>query len=108
VARLVQRVLVMYAGRIVEEGPTARVFAAPEHPYTAGLLGAIPALTDPGRPPLQQIGGAPPALDALPPGCPFAPRCPQAQERCTTEDPPLTARAAGGRAACWVPPERWT
>jgi oligopeptide/dipeptide ABC transporter ATP-binding protein len=108
VARLVRRVLVMYAGRIVEEGPTARVFAAPEHPYTAALLGAIPDLTDPERPPLRQIAGAPPTLDALPPGCPFAPRCPQAVERCTAEDPPLTERAAGGRAACRVPPERWS
>jgi oligopeptide/dipeptide ABC transporter ATP-binding protein len=107
VARLVKRVLVMYAGRIVEEGPTARVFAAPEHPYTAGLLGSIPDLTDPERPPLRQIAGAPPGLDAVPSGCPFAPRCPQAIERCAAEDPPLTARAAGGRAACWVPPERW-
>jgi oligopeptide/dipeptide ABC transporter ATP-binding protein len=107
VARLVRRVLVMYAGQIVEEGPTARVFAAPEHPYTAALLGAIPDLTDPERPPLRQIAGAPPALDALPSGCPFAPRCTQAIERCTAEDPPLTERAAGGRAACWVPPEKW-
>jgi oligopeptide/dipeptide ABC transporter ATP-binding protein len=108
VARLVERVLVMYAGRIVEEGPTARVFAAPEHPYTAGLLGSIPDLTDPERPPLRQIAGAPPGLDAVPAGCPFAPRCPQAIERCAVDDPPLTARAAGGRAACWVPPERWS
>jgi oligopeptide/dipeptide ABC transporter ATP-binding protein len=121
VARVAQRMLVMYAGHVVEEGPTATVFAAPEHPYTAGLLAAIPPVkaargqSDAGAEPggsaerhrLRQIPGVPPDPSSLPPGCPFAPRCPHAVERCRTEMPPLTERA-GSRAACWVPPAEWT
>jgi oligopeptide/dipeptide ABC transporter ATP-binding protein len=120
VARIAHQVLVMYAGRAVEVGPAAELFARPEHPYTAGLLASIPPARGRERPPLRQIGGTPPDPAALPLGCPFHPRCRQRAERCVAEDPPLTARArdadaaadgrrpvAVGAAACWVPPERW-
>jgi len=106
VARVAQRVLVMYAGHVVEEGPAAAVFAAPEHPYTAGLLAAIPPVKGVDRHPLRQIPGAPPDPSRLPDGCPFAPRCPFVVERCRVEMPPLTDRR-GSRAACWVEPADW-
>jgi oligopeptide/dipeptide ABC transporter ATP-binding protein len=106
VARVAQRVLVMYAGHVVEEGPTAAVFAAPEHPYTAGLLAAIPPVRGAERHRLRQIPGSPPDPASMPAGCPFAPRCPYAIDRCREEMPPLTDRA-GSRAACWVQPAEW-
>ncbi|MFG2653342.1 ABC transporter ATP-binding protein [Streptomyces sp. NPDC048436] len=81
------RVLVMYAGRHVEAGPVDEVFSRPRAPYTAGLFASLPPEEPlPGRR-LPAISGAPPALDALPPGCAFAPRCPLAVERCATETP---------------------
>jgi oligopeptide/dipeptide ABC transporter ATP-binding protein len=107
VARLVERVVVMYAGHVVEQAPTRRLFRRPEHPYTAGLLASLPDATDPRRPPLAQIPGSPPDPAHVPSGCPFSDRCPQAIDRCTRERPPLTARGDGAAAACWVPPEEW-
>ncbi|MDH3664332.1 MAG: ABC transporter ATP-binding protein, partial [Alphaproteobacteria bacterium] len=77
VSSVASRLLVMYAGRIVEEGPTALVLRSPRHPYTAGLLASLPAASAPGAE-LRQIPGTTPSLLALPPGCPFAPRCPHA------------------------------
>jgi oligopeptide/dipeptide ABC transporter ATP-binding protein len=106
VARIADRVAVMYAGRVAELASTRTLFARPAHPYTDGLLRSLPTPADPHQQPLPQIGGVPVALSALPPGCPFAPRCPQREERCTTEEPGLLDRAAS-RAACWVPPEQW-
>jgi oligopeptide/dipeptide ABC transporter ATP-binding protein len=106
VARVAQRTMVMYGGRIVEVGPTARVFRRPEHPYTAGLLDAIPPVKGVERHALRQIPGAPPEPGRAPAGCPFQPRCPYAVERCLHEMPPLTDRA-GSHAACWVPPDQW-
>jgi oligopeptide/dipeptide ABC transporter ATP-binding protein len=106
VARVAQRTMVMYGGRIVEVGPTARVFRRPEHPYTAGLLAAIPPVKGAERHALRQIPGAPPEPGQVTAGCPFAPRCPYAVEQCRHEMPPLTDRA-GSHAACWVRPERW-
>jgi oligopeptide/dipeptide ABC transporter ATP-binding protein len=106
VARVAQRVLVMYAGHVVEEGSTAAVFAAPEHPYTAGLLAAIPPVKGAERHRLRQIPGAPPDPASMPGGCPFAPRCPYVVDRCRAEMPPLTDRS-GSRAACWVTPAEW-
>jgi oligopeptide/dipeptide ABC transporter ATP-binding protein len=106
VARVAQRVLVMYAGHVVEAGDAAAVFAAPEHPYTAGLLAAIPPVKGLERHRLQQIPGSPPDPARMPAGCPFAPRCPQVIERCRAEMPPLTDRPRS-RAACWVPPAEW-
>ena len=107
VARLVERVIVMYAGRIVEQAPTRRLFRAPEHPYTAGLLASLPNPADRTRPRLAQIPGSPPDPAAVSRGCPFRDRCAQAIERCAVEMPPLTDRGDGATAACWVPREQW-
>ena len=105
-AQFVQRLAVMYAGRIVEVGPTAAVFASPQHPYTAALLRAVPS-TSGERTALGQIPGSPPDPARLPPGCSFAPRCPQAQESCLVADPVLEARGAAAAAACLVPVSEW-
>jgi peptide/nickel transport system ATP-binding protein len=107
VARTADRVLVMYAGNLVEQAPTRELFAAPQHPYTAGLIAALPPARGDERPPLQQIPGAPPDPSAPPTGCPFHPRCPEAVEVCSSEMPPFTVRGISG-AACWVPPEEWS
>ncbi|MQA25790.1 MAG: ATP-binding cassette domain-containing protein, partial [Micromonosporaceae bacterium] len=106
VARIAERVMVMYAGRIAEQAPARELFARPQHPYTAGLLASIPPPRIAEREPLPQIGGAPPDLGRLPAGCAFEPRCPHRVDRCATEEPPLSARGQS-RAACWVPRERW-
>jgi oligopeptide/dipeptide ABC transporter ATP-binding protein len=106
VARLVERVIVMYGGHVVEDAPVRQVFAAPQHPYTARLLAALPNPADDSRPPLAQIPGRPPLPDEHVEGCPFRPRCPQARVVCA-DRPPLLERG-GGRAACWVPVEEWT
>ncbi|QYU69430.1 ABC transporter ATP-binding protein [Leptolyngbya sp. 15MV] len=90
VSSLADRVLVMYAGRIVESGPVASVLRAPIHPYTRGLLDSLPAAARPGKR-LNQIPGSTPSLLSLPPGCPFAPRCPRADAVCAT-DPPRVER----------------
>ena len=113
VARVAGRMLVMYGGHIVESGLTAEVFRHPEHPYTSGLLKAIPPTRGRERPALLQIPGTPPDPEHQPPGCPFNPRCPEAIERCHQEMPPETIRngeADDGQqqtAACWVPPSEW-
>ncbi len=107
VAHIADRTAVMYAGRVVEEGTTGGLFARPAHPYTAGLLRSLPARRGPDRPPLVQIGGLPPDLAGLPPGCPFAPRCPQRRDVCEVDEPSLLDRG-GALAACHVPPEEWS
>jgi oligopeptide/dipeptide ABC transporter ATP-binding protein len=103
VAGQADRVLVMYAGRAVEVGPVDEVFYRPRMPYTLGLLGSSPRL-DAARPErLTPILGAPPSPSALPPGCPFAPRCPLARQRCRDEEPALLPVPDGSpahRAAC--------
>jgi oligopeptide transport system ATP-binding protein len=100
VAGICDRVMVMYAGRVVEEGPSETIFLAPGHPYTRGLLRSVPHLDlDPAQP-LTAIPGQPPRMDALPPGCPFAPRCSVAEEPCGTMAPLLTGRGPGHQAAC--------
>lgn len=96
-ASLADRIAVIYSGRIVEEGPMARLLTAPRHPYTAALLRAVPRF-DPARPRLAAIPGLPPRPEARPPGCAFAPRCPRAIPRCGEERPVL----ADG-LACWNP-----
>ena len=99
IAETADRVAVMYAGRIVEIGPVADVIHRPAHPYTVGLMGSIPSVTEE-RSSLAQIDGAMPRLDAIPGGCPFHPRCPVAFERCARESPRLESVGAT-QAACW-------
>jgi peptide/nickel transport system ATP-binding protein len=101
VAGLADRVAVMYAGRIVEEGPVDAVFAQPLHPYMRGLIGSIPRRGRHGAP-LTQIPGMPPSPAKLPPGCAFAPRCPRADAACT-EAPAMTDHGGGRAARCWHP-----
>jgi peptide/nickel transport system ATP-binding protein len=101
VAGLADRVAVMYAGRIVEEGPVDAVFAQPLHPYTRGLIGSIPRRGRHGAP-LTQIPGMPPSPAKLPPGCAFTPRCPRADAACT-EAPAMTDHGGGRAARCWHP-----
>ena len=100
IAEACDRVAVMYAGRIAEIGPVAEVIHRPAHPYTAGLMGSIPSMSEE-RERLAQIDGAMPRLNAIPPGCAFNPRCPQAHERCRTQRPDLMP-AGATRAACWL------
>ena len=95
------RVAVMYAGRIVEQGPIDAVLAAPLHPYTRGLIGSLPGGGRPGVP-LDQIPGLPPSPMHLPPGCAFAPRCPRADAACTVA-PGLTRHPHGRTVRCWHP-----
>lgn len=104
VAGMTDRVAVMYAGRVVECGPTTDVLVRPRHPYTAGLLRSVPR---PGRPRdelLVPIEGTPPDPSAPILGCAFRPRCPFAIQRCSA-DPPLTEVGPAHRAACWVLPQ---
>jgi len=100
VAQLCDRVAVMYAGRIVEEGPTAEVLAAPAHPYTARLIACVPELGG-GRRRLEAIPGLPPAVDDLPPGCAFAPRCARAQPACREGE--IALEGATRRVRCLFP-----
>lgn len=100
VARYAQRVVVMYAGRVVETAPAAELYARPRHPYTRGLMASVPKLDgDTGRR-LVPIEGQPPDLAALPPGCAFAPRCAHAAPRCHSERPELRALGAQQHIAC--------
>ncbi|MBX9619611.1 MAG: ABC transporter ATP-binding protein [Hyphomicrobiales bacterium] len=99
IAETCDRVAVLYAGRIVEIGPVADVIHRPCHPYTIGLMGAIPAL-DGEEDRLTQIPGSMPRLSAIPQGCAFHPRCARARQTCLDERPRLTA-AGSGSAACW-------
>ncbi|WP_216893388.1 ABC transporter ATP-binding protein [Nocardia alni] len=99
-ATIADRIAVMYAGRIVETASTTELFNSPRMPYTVGLLGSIPRMDGPARAPLIPIVGSPPAMHALPPGCPFAPRCPVAIEECTAAEPALQDITQAHRAAC--------
>jgi peptide/nickel transport system ATP-binding protein len=99
VAKLCDRVAVMYAGRIVETGTTREIFNQPRHPYTIGLLNCLPTLTR-GREPLTAIEGQPPDLVNVPSGCSFAPRCPLAEPRCQEARPPLEAVGPEHQVAC--------
>jgi glutathione transport system ATP-binding protein len=101
IAGLADRVAVMYAGRLVETGSVDDVYGRPRMPYTLGLLGAIPRVDESGRGPLVPIEGTPPSLVDLPPGCPFAPRCPLVYDRCLEVEPDLLPIGGRGqRAAC--------
>jgi peptide/nickel transport system ATP-binding protein len=100
VSSLASRVLVMYAGRIIEEGPTAAVLRSPSHPYTRGLLDSLPSRSAPGRD-LAQIPGSTPSLSQLPEGCAFRPRCPRASEACFA--PPSLERTGVRACRCHHP-----
>jgi len=108
IARLVQRVFVMYAGRVVENAPTVSLFARPTHPYSHALLGSLPGPEVAHRAQLTQIGGSPPDPTKLSKGCPFRARCHFALERCAEEEPPLLDRGEGSFAACWREPSAWS
>jgi oligopeptide/dipeptide ABC transporter ATP-binding protein len=106
IAETADRVAVMYAGRIVEDGTVEEIFYDPQHPYTWGLLGSLTRLDRPRPRRLPQVPGAPPSLLAPPEGCHFRPRCPHAFDRCT-EVPPLDAKlpeAPDHRDRCWLEP----
>ncbi len=102
VSGLSDRLAVMYAGRIVEEGPTTEVLARPAHPYTQGLLRSLPVNNQRGRR-LNQIPGSTPSLLRLPPGCPFAPRCEARQEDCVSTRPPESQHGTERRLRCFHP-----
>ena len=102
VAGMCQRVMVMYAGKIVEAGPTMDVFAHPKHPYTWSLLRSIPRLDAERHEPLKPIEGMPPSLIELPTGCSFHPRCAFKVERCTRDAPSLRQVGETQMSACWV------
>jgi oligopeptide transport system ATP-binding protein len=99
VAGAAEETVVLYGGRIMESGPTDTIFARPSHPYTLGLLQAVPRLDrDDGE--LRAIPGDPPNMLGIPPGCPFSPRCRMAVERCAAERPALTRFAPERLRAC--------
>jgi oligopeptide/dipeptide ABC transporter ATP-binding protein len=101
VAELAERVIVMYAGFIVEEAPADDLFESPRHPYTQALLAALPRMERRRDQRLRSIPGAPPNLLVEPKGCPFVPRCAYAFERCVEEMPPLIQVGQNHRTACW-------
>ncbi|TVP73056.1 MAG: ABC transporter ATP-binding protein [Rhodobacteraceae bacterium] len=101
IAETADRVAVLYAGRLAEIGPVRDVIQAAEHPYTAGLMGSIPTLTQEAAR-LTQIPGSMPRLNAIPQGCAFNPRCPRVFDQCRTARPELVARAGARQVACWL------
>jgi oligopeptide transport system ATP-binding protein len=102
VAGIADRMMVMYAGHVVEEAPVKEVYADPRHPYTIGLLGSLPRLDELRLDRLTSIEGLPPDLIALPPGCPFEPRCVYAVDKCREVRPELEPVGPRHRIACWV------
>ncbi len=104
-AGLADRIVVMYAGQIVEEAPLQELYRNPRHPYTIGLLQSIPRVDGVRSDQLQPIEGLPPDLLNYPQGCPFAARCQFAIDPCTEADPDLEPVATGHRVACWVKPQ---
>ena len=102
VASLCTRVIVMYAGRVVEQGSTRQIFKSPQHPYTWSLLRSIPRLDETRHDKLLNIAGLPPDLSNPPPGCKFHPRCRFRIDRCIVDEPPLEPVESGQEARCWV------
>ncbi|MGH7761230.1 MAG: ABC transporter ATP-binding protein [Candidatus Dormibacteraceae bacterium] len=102
VASLCQRVVVMYAGRVVEEGPVEQIFKSPQHPYTWSLLRSVPRVDEARKDRLVSIKGLPPDLSNPPPGCKFHPRCPFVIDHCKIEEPALSEVATEQVARCWV------
>jgi oligopeptide transport system ATP-binding protein len=101
VARLADRVAVMYAGHIVEQAVVDDLYARPAHPYTRGLLNSLPRLDSKVKTKLEAIKGSPPNLVGTLQGCPFAPRCNYATDQCRLHNPPLTVVAMNHAVACW-------
>ncbi len=99
-ANIADRIGIMYAGKIVEEGTTERIFADPQHPYTQYLIDSLPKFGD--KTPRESVPGSPPSLADLPSGCPFHPRCPYVKEVCKNQMPPSLRLADGHRVACWL------
>jgi len=102
VAGVCDRVMVMYAGRVVETASVHDLFASPQHPYTRGLLDSLPRLDRDETESLRSISGTPPDMSRLRPGCAFRPRCTVAMERCATDDPPLISIGETRASACWL------
>jgi oligopeptide transport system ATP-binding protein len=102
VAGTADRIAVMYGGRVVEEGPTDQIYYNPQHPYTLGLLGAVPKLTDRSDAPLRTIEGLPPLLIDPPDACAFANRCPYVMKICRQQDPGYFTPLPDNRVACWL------
>lgn len=102
VAQVAQRIMVMYAGNIVEEGSVDQVIDNPQHPYTRALLEAMPTMVAARGARLREIEGQVPDLANIPPGCPFHPRCPAVLYRCSIEVPPLEDKEVGRRVSCWL------
>jgi oligopeptide/dipeptide ABC transporter ATP-binding protein len=100
VAEFADRVAVLYAGRVAETAPVTGLFGSPRHPYTRGLMAAMPSLEGPLHLP-KAIPGSVPALADMPAGCRFQPRCPVAENRCTAEQPPFLTQGANHATACW-------
>ena len=105
VAENCDAVAVMYAGKVVERAPKRTLFRDPRHPYTQGLLRAVPRLDHPPKQPLATIAGMVPNPLRLPAGCRFRARCPWALRRCAEEEPPLLDMGGGHASACWVQPD---
>ena len=103
VAGFTEKLTVMYAGNAVEQGKTGEVLANPQHPYTSGLLRSIPRLDRPRTSELQPIPGVAPDMSRIPLGCPFAPRCEAATDKCSEEKPTLEILLPGRHVACWHP-----
>lgn len=101
VAGIVDKVAVMYAGSFVEYGPVDAIFTAPAHPYTNGLLRSMPRFDQPDQDRLESIEGSPPSPRTIVTGCPFAPRCPVAIDKCGTQRPALESRSGRHSVACW-------
>jgi oligopeptide transport system ATP-binding protein len=102
VAGTAHRIAVMYGGRVVEEGPTGQIYYNPQHPYTFGLLNAVPKLTDRSDQPLRTIEGLPPLLIDPPSACAFASRCPFVMKICRQQDPGYFTPVPDNRVACWL------
>jgi oligopeptide/dipeptide ABC transporter ATP-binding protein len=102
VAEMADRVLVMYAGRVVEQGPVAEVLRAPRNPYTRALIDSIPTPTTPRDVPMPAIAGNVPHPSAMPDGCRFHPRCPSVFDRCTASEPQLYDLGPGRSSRCWL------
>ena len=102
VAGTADRIVVMYAGKVMEEGETDQIYYEPRHPYTAGLLKSVPSLADHEEQKLRTIDGTPPFLLNIPPGCPFADRCDYTMRICTEQEPQYYWYGENNRVFCWL------